>query len=89
MLAAIGRYATAKLSFEINDQGLPVSFQVVNASDPIWGTEATALVGEWRFSPGTKEGIPITVPCSVELIWGARELSQSALQDWRATMDPH
>ena len=45
-------------------------------------------LGEWRFQPATKNGIPISVPCSVELIWGRKELTsplEGQLHDVLAT----
>jgi hypothetical protein len=68
----MSRLATAKLTFDVDDNGLPVNFQIPNASDPIWGSEAT--VGQWRFTPGMKNGIAVAVGCTIELVWGAREL---------------
>lgn len=39
------------------------------------GSEATAVVGQWRFTPGMQNGIAIAVPCTVEMVWGEKELS--------------
>jgi TonB family protein len=75
VLVAIGRLATAKLTFDVDEHGVPTNFRIPNASEPVWGSEATALVGQWRFTPAAQNGIPITVPCTIELVWGERELS--------------
>ena len=75
VLVAIGRLATAKLKFDIDEHGVPANFQIQSTSDDVWGPEATALVGQWRFMPGTKKGIPVRVPCTVDLVWGTRELT--------------
>jgi TonB family protein len=77
VLVAIGRLATAKLSFNVDEHGVPVNFQTVNSSEPVWGSEATAVVGQWRFTPGVQNGIAIPVPCTVELVWGEKKLSPS------------
>ena len=79
LVAAMGRLATAKLTFEVDEHGVPVHFQVPNASEPVWGNEATALVAQWRFAPGMKNGIVIPMNCTVELVWGARSLDFSKL----------
>jgi TonB family protein len=80
LVAAMGRLATAKLTFEVDEHGLPVNFlQVPNSSEPIWGGEATALVGQWRFRPGMRNGIAVPVSCTVELVWGDRDLDFSKL----------
>lgn len=69
VLVAIGRLATAELTFDVDEHGVPVNFRTSNASEPVWGAEATALVSPWRFTPGSKNGIPVTVPCTLDLIW--------------------
>ncbi len=75
LVAAMGRMAAARLGFEVDAQGVPGKFQVLQVSDPVWGSEATALVGQWRFAPGMKNGIPVSVPCTLDLVWGQRELT--------------
>ena len=73
------RLATAKLTFDVDEHGVPVHFRVPNSSEAVWGSEATALVAQWRFAPAMKNGIATAVPCTVELVWGARELDVSKL----------
>lgn len=75
VLAAVGRLATAKLRFDVDEHGVPAHFQVINSSLAIWGSEGTALAGEWRFTPGVRNGIAIPMPCTIELVWGAKELT--------------
>ncbi len=88
LVAAMGRLATAKLTFEVDEHGLPVNFvQVPNSSEPIWGSEATALVGQWRFTPGMRNGIAVPVSCTVELVWGERDLDFSKLAQVYQAMD--
>jgi TonB family protein len=77
VLVAIGRLATAKLAFHVDEHGMPVNFEVLSSSEPVWGSEAIAVVGQWRFTPGMKTGIAIPVPGTVELVWGERELTSS------------
>jgi TonB family protein len=83
LVVAMDRLATAKLTLEVNERGLPGHFQVTNASEAIWGDEATAVVGQWRFTPGMRNGIAVAVPCTVELVWGERDLGlwQAAAAD--------
>lgn len=87
VLVAIGRMATAKLTFDIDEHGVPTHFRTPNASEPMWGSEAAGIVGQWRFTPGVKNGIAVPVTCTVELIWGERELSDSTLEQWRSSMN--
>ena len=75
MVVAMGRLATAKLTFDVDPHGVPMNFRISNASEPVWGSEATAMVGQWRFAPGMKNGIAISVPCVLELVWGQKQLT--------------
>jgi TonB family protein len=75
LVVAMGRLATAKLSFRVDEHGIPVNFQIESASEALWGSEATALVGQWRFTPGMQSGIAVPVPCTIELVWGEKELT--------------
>jgi TonB family protein len=79
IVAAVGRLASATLSFEVDEHGIPVHFNVDRASLQIWGPQAIALVSEWRFTPGMKNGVPVPVLCTLELAWGQRELTARAL----------
>lgn len=87
LVAAMGRLATAKVRFEVNELGLPSHFEMPNASEPIWASEATALLDQWRFTPGTRNGIAVPVACTVELVWGERDLNFSKLDQVRQAMD--
>jgi hypothetical protein len=74
IVVAMGRLA-AKLAFDVDPQGVPMNFRISNASEPVWGSEAAAMVGQWRFTPGMKNGIAISVPCTLELVWGQKQLT--------------
>jgi TonB family protein len=87
LVVAMGRLATARLRFEVDEHGVPSHFKIPNASEAIWGSEAMALVGQWRFTPGMRNGIAVPVPCTVELVWGKRELSASRLADVRESLE--
>ncbi len=75
VLVAIGRLATAMLSFDIDEHGVPGGLQTLNASEAMWGAEAAALIGQWRFTPAAKNGIPVPSHCRMELVWGEKELT--------------
>lgn len=87
LLGAIGRLGTATLLFDVDEHGLPEHFWVTKASDDAWGNEAIAVVRDWRFIPGTKDGIAVAVRCSLDLIWGPRTLTQKAMAWGRAQLD--
>jgi len=80
ILGAIGRLASAKLWFEIDERGRPREFQIIRASEDMWGREAIALISQWRFHAGRKNGSPVRVPCMLELVWGPRNLPAQLVQ---------
>ena len=57
LVVAMGRLATAKIAFDIDERGVPIQLKALSTSDPVWGSEATAVIGQWRFTPGKKNGI--------------------------------
>jgi TonB family protein len=87
LVAAMRRLATARLTFDVDQHGLPVNLQTQAASDSVWGIEATAVVGQWRFTPATQNAIAAPAHCTVDLVWGARELDFSKLALVRQAMD--
>jgi TonB family protein len=86
VIAAIRRSATVTLQFDIDESGVPANFQVLAASAPLWGDEAIALVRKWRFAPGIKDGKPMSVPCTVDLVWGQKIWTPASLAQMRAAM---
>jgi len=88
VLVAIGRLATAELTFDVDEHGVPTNFRTPNASEAVWGPEATALVGQWRFTPGTKNGFPSPVPCTVDLVWGEKELTKDLERQLHDVLTP-
>src|SRR5262249_49181909 len=87
LLGAIGRQAFVKLTFDIDEHGVPGHFRVLNASLDLWGDEAISLVSQWRFNPGRKNGDAVAVPCTLDLGWGPRELSIEAAERLKAAID--
>ena len=72
VISAIPRAANVRLQFQVNERGVPVKFQGIEASADLWVNEAIAVVRRWRFTPGTKDGKPFAVPCTVDLVWGQK-----------------
>jgi TonB family protein len=77
LLGGIGRQAFITLSFDVNEGGMPVNIQVVRSSDPVWDDQATTVLRYWRFTPGMKDGKPISVPCTFDFVWGPRNLAST------------
>ena len=85
--AAIGRQAIVTLSFAVDETGRPAQLHVEKASQPVWGKEAIAFVRQWRFSAAAKNGQPVSVPCTVDLVWGEKTFTHSSLVRARATFE--
>lgn len=88
IVAAVGRQAWAVVSFDVDENGLPGNFKVPDASVEVWKEQAIALVRDWRFTPGVKDGKPIVVRCTLNLVWGDRNLSASQLAKARPEETP-
>lgn len=83
VIAAIRRAATVTLQFDVDEQGIPANFQVLAASAPVWENEAIAVVRKWRFTPGTKGGRPVPVPCTLDLVWAQKIWTAATLAQMR------
>ncbi len=79
IVAAVGRQAWAVISFDVDEDGFPGNFAVPDASVEVWKNQAIALVRNWRFTPGMKDAKPVAVRCTLNLVWGDRNLSASQL----------
>lgn len=88
ILAVVGRAASARVSFDIDDRGNPENFLVVNASAKEWGPEAVRVVQNWRFHPGIRAGMPVSVPCTLSLVWGPEEFKSRAIAGQLGVMYP-
>ena len=75
ILGAIGRPATATLDFDVDERGYPANIRALATSDSTWGSQAIAFVRDWRFTPGMKDGIPVSIPCSIDLMWGPQNIT--------------
>jgi TonB family protein len=88
ILGGMGRQAFITLSFDVNEGGLPVNIQVVRSSDPVWDEQATAVLRYWRFTPGTKDGKPVSVPCTFDFVWGPRNLASKDVARLLSALHP-
>ena len=71
----------ARLTFDVDETGHPVRIRVQEASEPEWGEQAVSLVRRWQFSPANKDDKPVSTPCTVDLVWGEKEFTQSSLRE--------
>ena len=75
----MGRLAVVTLSFDVDETGQPVRFRVEKPTQRVWGSEAIAVVSKWQFSPGSKDGKAVSVPCTVDLVWDEKPFTKASL----------
>jgi len=83
IVAAVGRQAWTVLSFDVDENGIPRNFEAPDASVDLWKNQAVALVSQWRFTPGMKDGKAISIRCTLDLAWGQRNMSAEQLASAR------
>jgi len=86
LLGAIGRQAFVALTFDVDEQGVPTHIQVARTSDDIWNDQATAVLRGWRFTPGMKDGKPVSVSCTFDFAWGPRSLEPKVIAQIRGAL---
>jgi TonB family protein len=62
--------ATATVTFDIDEKGVPVNLQIDKSSDDGWASEVADALGNWRFKPASKDGTPISVSCTMDFVRG-------------------
>jgi TonB family protein len=50
LVNAMGRFAAVRLTFDVDESGVPVHFRVEHASEAVWGIEAIAVLQKWSLS---------------------------------------
>jgi len=88
LLGAIGRQAFITVPFEVDESGVPVHIQAARSSDSVWDDQATAVLRQWRFTPGMKEGKPVSVPCTFDFVWGPRNLASTDVARLLSALHP-
>ena len=73
------RQAVVKLAFDVDASGRPVNFQRPIATYSSWGPEAVSVVRRWTFTPGMKDGVAVTTPCEVTLVWGNEQFTLESI----------
>ena len=66
--ARIAKYqGTVVLYIEVGDDGLAHNIQLKRSLGLGLDEKAAEAIGRWRFQPGTKDGLPVTVQATVEI----------------------
>lgn len=55
------------VEFIINTEGIPTNIQVIESDHPELSRSAVQTIQQWRFSPGMRDGVPISVRSRVPL----------------------
>jgi hypothetical protein len=62
--------AIATLTFDIDETGRPNNIQIEKTSDEDWASSVTAVLRKWKFTPASKDGSPVSVPCTMDFVRG-------------------
>jgi TonB family protein len=66
--ARLAKYSgTVTLQIEIGPDGVPFNIQVVDGLGLGLDERAIESVSQWRFKPGTKDGVPVTVKAQIQV----------------------
>ena len=88
LLGAMGRQAFITLSFDVDESGVPVHIQMERSSESVWESQAAAVLRQWRFLPGMKDGKPVSVPCMFDFAWGPRNLGSKEVSMLLTALHP-
>jgi TonB family protein len=72
--------ASARVSFDLNDQGVPANVKVDRISDERRESEIAAIVSGWRFRPAMQGGKPVSVRGVFDFVHGVPVVQTSALK---------
>jgi len=75
-----GGYATAVVSFDVNEKGVPINVLVSTASDETRAAELALRVQNWRFRPAAWNGAPVTVHATFRFAAGQPSSNVSGLE---------
>ncbi len=63
----LGTAGVAVIDFTVGKDGKPFDFRVVQCSHAAFGAVTLAAVQNWRFEPGRKHGVPVSVKARLVL----------------------
>ena len=62
--------AIATVTFYVDERGQPGNILIEKSSDDGWGRAVTAAIQEWKFNPGSQNGSPVSVSCTMDFVRG-------------------
>jgi TonB family protein len=69
---------SVRVSFEVDENGVPINFKGQTRGNPKLESEAIGILSGWRFQPGTRDGKPVTVPATFDFTHNNLEASSGA-----------
>jgi TonB family protein len=63
---------TVEVALEVQADGKAHNAQIVRSLDPGLDQSALDAISQWRFQPGTKNGLPVTVEARIEVNFNLR-----------------
>ena len=72
MAAAGQEEGAVTLSFLVDEKGRPSVARVEKSSPASLETEALSMIRDWKFSPAMKDGKPVAVGATLELVFGPK-----------------
>ena len=70
LVAAGASGAAASVKFDIDAKGDPVNVRIEKSSDQAWARDVTDAIRKWKFTPGSQNGSPVSVSCSMDFVRG-------------------
>jgi TonB family protein len=61
---------SVSVSFDVDNNGIPINVHAQSAAGPKLESEAMAIVSGWLFRPGTKDGKPVSVSATFDFVHG-------------------
>jgi TonB family protein len=57
---------SVRVSFDVDQNGVPINFRGQSAANPKLEAEAIGILSAWRFRPGTSNGKPVSTPATFD-----------------------
>ncbi len=62
--------ADVLVKFDIDAKGDPINVQIEKSSDQGWSRDVTNALSKWKFTPGSQNGSPVSVSCTLDFVRG-------------------
>ncbi|HTB19790.1 MAG TPA: TonB family protein [Bryobacteraceae bacterium] len=62
--------ASATVRFDVDETGMAVDVRVEKTSDDEWSRDVANALRKWKFTPGSRDGSAVLVPCRMDFVRG-------------------